>query len=1026
MRALANLGVATLLLSLPGCGSGTATIVTFITRSGPSTNTNAPPIAVVGDAAFVVNPDGRRGIPVHFQVSDREGETVDVVFQWRRPDQTFDDPDLRLPENATREEIAPLLADPAYRRAHQVATEMPVSFGGTIARVDASRDPAGVQVRLPELTGPAAGLLARGLVGRELEILTPGGSTAQRRQILAYNPNGFTATVDVAFSPPLTVDQQWRISKRVNPIVALPQGVSDTFVWDSDDASIPRDVFMRAIPVDHVVGVPGETSIAKRLSPRVDLTNVEFPDPNTAPLPSFAAAADLDGDGFVDLVAASTGASDQMEGLLIFFQKRRGEFTPDPAGPVDRGFTQADPLDVDVADMDGDGKLDLVSANARTPSVTIFHQTSTPGTFELTPTVLLVPNPSARPTSIAIADFDGDGRLDIVSANDVGNDVTVFLQSRTTPGTFVPQELRPRPIDQPKSVAVGDLDGDGLLDIVCANGRGDCLSIFLQLADGAFPSSPSTNLVLPTGSSPVGVAVADVNADGKLDVISANQRSDNVTIFLQQSTVPGEFEQPGMSLGNRALTRGASAVAAADVDGDGNIDVVVANTVGNNVAVFFQTLPGVFEFDPRGTLGDSSSTNGPKSVALSDVDGDGFLDIVTANAGGQDLAAFFHPRRGTFSLDARGPLGGATITSKPVGVAVGDLDGDGDLDLVCANQFGDSLTVFRQTTPSQFNLAPGGILSDPASTIFPLAVAAGDLNGDGRLDIVSANRNTHTLGLFYQTTPGLFAFVGTLPVPFDPDRDASFGSLALADLNDDGHIDIVFANEATDALEVFLQASRGGFGAGSEVRHLSDPDAFFGPDSVAVADIDGDGLLDVVCANPVFDNLAIFYAVSPRVFATTAQTVDSRGATSGPISVAVGDVDGDGRPDLVCANQNSGDVSIFFQGTTPRSFGRNPTILSISDDPDAFTKPLSVVIGDFDGDGDLDVATANSESNTVTVFFQTAPRQFPSEVRETLGGMGVPEQPVFIATGDLDGDGELDLITANTLGNDLTIFYGGH
>jgi VCBS repeat protein/FG-GAP repeat protein len=1017
MRAFVGKGMISVLVLTSGCGSGTATIVAIASGNSSSGDRNAPPIAVVGDAAFVVNPDGRRGIPIPFDVRDREGETVDLVFQWRRPDQSFTSPELRLPATATREEIAALVADPAFRRLHQIATEMPATFGGTIALV--AGDAAGARVRLPELAGPAAGLLARGVAGRTLEILAADGSVEQRRSILAYGPHGFVATVDAPFDPPLAAGRHWRITKVVNPIVGTAGGLSDTFLWDSSDASIPRDVFLRAIPVDSVIGIPGETSIAKRLSPRFDLANVAFPDPNTAQQPVFAAAADLDGDGLVDLVSTNTTGSEDTPSTTIFFQRRLGEFVLDPNGAVDRSYVLADPFCGAIGDVNGDGRPDLVIGNARFHVVTIYYQTDPPGTFETTPVELHLAdasNPAGRPFSVALADFDGDGRIDVVSANEIGHDLTVFLQ--TSPGTFVAQSLRVRTIDQPKSVVVGDVDGDGLLDVVSANDAGDCLSIFFHQPDHTFSATP-TNVSLSAGSHPLGVAAGDLNADGRLDLVAADSRTDDVAILFQDPAVAGTFLPPTF-IGGVDVTRGTQSVAIGDLDHDGNVDVVAAATTGNDLAVFFQIRPGEWIVDPRGTLGDAAHTARPVSVALADVDGDGSLDILSANQFGHDLALFSNPPRGAFALDALGPLGGSGQLDMPVALGIGDLDGDGDLDLVAANLNGNRLTIFKQTTPSRFNVPPGGVLSD-ASTIQPQSVAVADLDGDGLLDVVSDNLHTSTLSIFRQESPGEFSFQTALPLSADPNATIT-SSVVAADLNADGWMDLVATNSEENEIEAFLQAPGGGFGAGSSVVHVSAT----APVGLVAADVDGDGLLDLVTTNTSFrsGNVAIFYATSPGVFETTAHVVGSRGVTDGPI--VVGDVDRDGRVDVLCAHSNSNEVSIFFQDETPRTFERDPLVLELSDDPKAFPSPASIAVGDFDGDGDLDLAIADEGTDTVVVFVQASPRQFPSQLRQTLGGSDVSRGAHFMATADLDGDGELDLITANELNNTLTIFYAGH
>src|SRR2546427_1474363 len=362
--------------------------------------------------------------------------------------------------------------------------------------------------------------------------------------------------------------------------------------------------------------------------------------------------------------------------------------------------TGALPITVGIADVNGDGRPDLLTVNtgANTVSVLLGNGAGSFGPRTDFAT-------GAVPHGLAIADLDGDGNPDLIVANTGANTVSVLLGTGT--GTFAAAMDFPTGV-APFFVAVDDLNRDGIPDLVVVNVGADTVSVLLGVGDGTF----GPKMDFATGAGARSVAIGDLNGDGVPDLVVSNVSASTVSVLL--GTGSGSFG-PKTDFPTGA---GARDVAIADLNGDGRLDVVVANADAGTVSVLLGVGDGTLV-----TRTDFAVGAGPRFVAIGDVNEDGILDLVVANSDSNTVSVLLGTGTGSFAARTDLATGAGT---RPFSVAIGDLNGNGQRDLAVANVSANTVSVFLNTiapviavTPSSqgFGNVPMGSTADRTFTV---------------------------------------------------------------------------------------------------------------------------------------------------------------------------------------------------------------------------------------------------------------------------------------------------------------------
>ena len=751
------------------------------------------------------------------------------------------------------------------------------------------------------------------------------------------------------------------------------------------------------------------------------------------------AVGDFNGDGILDFAVANFNTNT----ISVFLGDGTGNFTQTVNSPP----TSDNPIFVVAGDFNGDGILDLAVANYGGSSVGILLGDGK-GNFTPTASPIVTGN---RPDAIAVGDFNGDGKLDLAVTNYADNTVTVLLGNGK--GNFTAQAGKPATGWEPQSIATGDFNGDGIADLAVANGCGsdpNCqtdgkgsagsVTVLLGKGDGSFTAASASPA---TGIDPYSIMAGDFNGDGKTDLAVANFKGEDVTVLLGNGN--GTFTAAATS---PATGNGPYSIALGDFNGDGIPDLVTANYDDNTLTVLLGDGKGGF----TAMAATPQTGQYPVAVAVGDFNGDGCPDLAVAN---------YYDSAMTVLLTASSAAATATVSGiAPAGagahIVAATYGGDGNYGSSASGTIGLSGQAPTTTTldltqagnpattvnwGSAVSLAAtvqaGGVPVTTGTVNFCDATAAHctDIHRVGTAQLTSAGTAAITLrpavgshsykAVFAGITGGSalsstsasavasLTVTGTLPSTTTISQSGTVGNYTLtatvAGAGVASPTGTVSFLDASNGNSLLANALLGAGTAGLSFLNSSNPAAGSEPQSVAVGDFTGDGILDLAVLNFHANTVTVLLGDGTGNFTPTASPIVTG---DGPDAIAVGDFNGDGVPDLAVANGSSNNLTVLL--------GKGDGTFTASASPGAGGPSDSIAVGDFNGDGIPDLAVANFGSNTVTILLGNGDGTFTATAARPTTG----RSPQSIAVGDFNGDGILDLAVANAASNNITVLLG--
>ncbi|GAB4162200.1 MAG: hypothetical protein Tsb0033_20910 [Winogradskyella sp.] len=656
-------------------------------------------------------------------------------------------------------------------------------------------------------------------------------------------------------------------------------------------------------------------------------------------------AADLDGDGDLDVLGAA------LNGNHVIWYENDGNtnFT------LKQYISAFEAQEVSAHDIDGDGDLDVVWASRFDGKLKWSRNTDGLGTFAGT---LNIENNLSSLPNYHVVDVDGDNDLDVVSAwnFDGGTQGVCWYENETGSGLFSSRITIEATNAIVSSVAVGDLDGDGDIDVAAAI-QNENKVVWYENIDGSGTYS-TEQLLTDTANSVVKVQITDFNEDGNLDIIVA-ANDDGETIWFQ-NLGSGSFS-PKIVIDE--FLGGMRDLKTVDLDSDGDQDFITVTSQDINIK-WYNNTDGLGDFEPY-TI--TKNISGGKVVHAADLDGDGDLDLLSASHW-DDKVAWYENRDGQGDYSDTQIILSETLNGAGSVVGV-DIDGDGDNDVVATSSLDDDIVWFE-------NLDGLATFGDPQlieDNLYQVnKVYPADLDADGDIDLVFTARGKI---IWYENLDGLGNFGGQQEI--ESINNFRMEAIDLADLDGDGDLDISAASNYGLLFYLNLDG-QGTFGTRQQIEDYN-----FDGMATKIADVDGDGDNDILYGGEstsipdyigwsentdgqaTFSNIQFITTVIPNI-----------------LDLSVFDIDNDGDLDVVSSSWSSSNgVIAWYENLDGQGDFTNSQQLISTNTGSPWD--FDLLKADINQDGNTDIVSINNNDDKI-LWFNNAGVVLANEITGTI------------------------------------------
>ena len=645
------------------------------------------------------------------------------------------------------------------------------------------------------------------------------------------------------------------------------------------------------------------------------------------------------------------------------------------------------PHSVVSADFNGDGKPDLFVSRGSSNRVTVLTNMSSYGAISFAP-ALYFPGMPMDMQGSAIGDLDGDGKPDVVVTNGVG-DSSVLVYPNNSSGSAISfaNPLWFPTNHGPYAVAIGDLDGDGKPDLAVANNGSNYITLYRNTSTpGAISFSNKTELQV--GTNPYGIAISDLDKDGKAELVVSTEGSSNSLYVIKNNSVTGSFSF-GSPVSYASLS-GAFTLAVGDLDGDGSPDIVATGGYPGAILVLRNTsTTGNLVFDAPKTF---AAGNYTVDVSIKDLDADTKPELIAVNRFGNSVSVL--KNKSTMgNIDFENHIDYA-VGDAPLIAAITDLDGDGRPDIITANSSSDKISILRNMigdtlAPTIRSFSPDTAISGTKVAILGKhftgtnAVQFGGIpaasfvvdSSTGITAIVAqgATGNLTVTTNFGTATDSGFVFKGPLVYQFNPTSGSAGDTIRISGTNFTGVTAVTFGT---------VTASWFSISSDSQI--------------VAVLGTGASGDVSVLSVNGTGTLRGFAYGGKPIInsFTPAADTVGAKVTISGNNFSA-----------------NPADNIVYFGPVRAQVMSAAPSQLQVLVPAGAVYDLITVTINSLTAYSILPFSAKFSDGDSIMSTKTFLP----------AGNFNTGNYPYSVSVSDLDGDGKPDLITANALSNTISI-----